>query len=170
MPERRTCEFCGRDVSASNYARHVREMHTDPEETAVADEETAGSVDVAPTPRKRGRPKGSGTKATPAGIPLKVQLELPYKLLADVSATRMPATSVALRNQAPACAAAWDQFLLRYPSVRETLEKGMIAGDILGLIMAHLPIIEAMRMEVAANQARAQAEMYGDGIDGFAAA
>jgi hypothetical protein len=36
---------------------------------------------------------------------------------------------------------------MRYPALREKIEQGMIAGDIVALIMAHLPIIQAAREE-----------------------
>jgi len=111
-------------------------------------------------PKKTSPKKPSGPRYSGKGIPLAVQLQLPYNLLSNVTAAKLPVTSQVLAEQAAPCAAAWDQFLLRYPALREKIEQGMIAGDVIALIMAHLPILAAAREEI---QARAQmAEQHGN--------
>ena len=136
-------------------------------EDLMADDDggTTHSTDDEPTPFRRPAKAKPGPKAGPKftsakGIPLAVQLQLPYNLLSNVTAARLPVTSQVLAQQARPCAEAWDTFLLRYPALREKIEQGMIAGDVIALIMAHLPILAAAREEIAA---RAQmAEQYGD--------
>jgi hypothetical protein len=131
--------------------------------------------DNPPNAPKRGpgRPRGaSSSKSTGSSsrssarsgskpIPLTEQLQIPYRIAGTALASRLPATSHALYAQAGPCAAAWDTFLRRWPELHEMIEKGMIAGDIVGLIMAHLPIITAARGEaqvIAEARARAEAE------------
>lgn len=117
--------------------------------------------------KKRTAQKRTGTTrgAKSATIPLAVQLELPYLILGDVVGRKLPSTGGALKQQAPQCAQAWDQFLLRYPSLREKLEQGMVAGDVVALLMAHMPIIQMAREESAwMAQQRAQQQGYDGGI------
>lgn len=137
-------------------------MTPQPEDGWTQDQPPAGEK-----PRRPSRPKGStgGKRRAPktAAIPLSQQLQLPYLLLSDVTRSRLPVTSGALYQQAPICAQAWDQFLMRYPALREKIESGMIAGDVVALVMAHLPIIQAAREEIAA-QAAAQQAGYDGGI------
>ena len=112
------------------------------------------SKDEAPKPRKA--PPKRGPKPT-SGMPsLREQLEVPYRLAGTALATRMPVTSGVIYAQAGPCAAAWDQFLLRYPALREKIEQGAVAADIVNLIMVHVPILQVAREEIAAQQAAAQ--------------
>lgn len=124
--------------------------------------------DEPPKPRRAAAKKKAAPKA--GGIPLAVQLELPYKLLGDVARSRgLGATGNVLYAQAPVCAAAWDQFLMRYPALREKLESGMVAQDIIVLIMAHVPIVQVAREEIATIQAQ-QTQSYDGGLGGNATA
>ena len=125
------------------------------------------SRDTRPTPRKNAGKTKRAPKRAPstAIVPLSVQLELPYRLLSDVTRNQLPVTSQVLRQQAGPCAEAWDLFLMRYPALREKIEQGMIAADVVALIMAHLPILQAAREEIAAR-AQAQREAgYAGGVD-----
>lgn len=120
------------------------------EDDDVSDTTTEFSTDLPPQPKKaKATTKKAGPRhaKTAMGISLQDQLAFPYHLLGDVAANRLPMTSNMLHAQAPVCAAAWDQFLLRYPSLREKIEQGMVATDIVMLIMAHVPIVQAMREE-----------------------
>ena len=160
------CPVCGRVVGgAQNLGRHLAKHESDD-----ARGEGAGefSQDRAPRPREKpkSRPRSAGPSA--ASFPLAVQLQLPYRLLSNVTASRLPVTSGVLAAQAGPCAEAWDQFLMRYPALREKIEQGMIAGDLVALIMAHLPILAAAREELAAR-ARAM-ESYEGGVPTPAAA
>jgi hypothetical protein len=131
-------------------AEDEREAPQDAQPNARRSRQTVGA-------RKRtsSKPKTASTK--PAGLPLAVQLQMPYQLAATVAKNRgLPGTSAALRAQAKDCAAAWDKFLQRWPELHEMIEKGMISGDIIGLIMAHMPIFTAAREE--AQHIRAQRE------------
>ncbi len=121
------------------------------EEPPVTEEPRVFSTDEAPkakkttTAKKTSGPKHAARSG--GGLPLQVQLEFPYMILSNATANRLPQTSRALAEAAGPCAAAWDNFLMRYPALREKIEQGMIAGDIVALIMAHLPIIQAAREE-----------------------
>lgn len=137
------------------------------------DEEKAFSVDEPPKIRKgaaRTKPAPLRRPSPGAAVPLAVQLQMPYLLASDLSRTRLPRTSGVLREQAPMCGAAWDQFLRRYPALREKIEQGMIATDIVGLILAHLPIITVAREEIAAQAMEAQRMAgYAGGVEAPAA-
>jgi hypothetical protein len=104
--------------------------------------------------RPRGRPRTKkGAHSIGAGRnaqPLKVQLQVPYQLLGQVVGARgLPATGNALIVAAPRAAEAWDQFLQRWPGLYEMLEKGMIASDVIVLVMIHLEILGVARQEMA---------------------
>lgn len=102
-------------------------------------------------PAKKAAPRGS------SGMPsLRLQLEMPYRLGATALSTRMPATAGVLQRQAGPCAEAWDVFLLRYPKLREKIEQGAVAADIVNLVMVHMPILQMAREEIAAQQMAAQ--------------
>lgn len=159
-PFDRECPVCGRVVSAPNLKRHVA-THDDDERGP----EPAHSVDRPPRPRQKSKNKAT---ANPSAFPLAVQLQLPYRLLSNATASRLPVTSGVLAAQAGPCAEAWDQFLMRYPALREKIEQGMIAGDVVALIMAHLPILTAAREELAARAAAM--ESYEGGVPTPAAA
>ena len=161
---RRECPVCGRAISAPNFDRHVA-THEASDADAGGGAEAPYRTDLPPRPKAAAK---SSKGSSPAGIPLAVQLQLPYRLLANVTASRMPATSHILEVQAGPCADAWDQFLMRYPALREKIEQGMIAGDVIALIMAHLPIVQIAREEIAAR-ARAM-ESYEGGVPTPAAA
>jgi transcriptional regulator with XRE-family HTH domain len=119
---------------------------------APAEESPFKAKDAPPKPRK-GPAKKAGA---PAGMPsLRVQLEMPYRLGATALATRLPYTSGMLNQQAGPCAEAWDVFLMRYPKLREKIESGAVAADIVNLVMAHVPILQVAREEIAAQQAAA---------------
>jgi transcriptional regulator with XRE-family HTH domain len=110
-------------------------------------------------PKASAAKKAAAPKKAPprSGMPpLAETLQLPYVLLSNGLATRLPQTSAALARQAGPCAAAWDNFLLRYPALREKIESGMITADIATLVMAHLPIVQAAREE--GTRLRQQAE------------
>lgn len=110
------------------------------------------SKDAPPQPRKQQAKKSTGK--APAGMPsLRLQLEMPYRLGATALQSRLPATAYCLNEQAGPCAAAWDTFLLRYPKLREKIEQGAVASDIVNLVMAHMPIVQVAREEIAAQQA-----------------
>lgn len=154
-------------MGAVNLPRHIKARHAE-EDEPVAGEFTE---DEPPQP-KRGRPRGSTTqKATPktqsSPIPLRVQLEIPYKLGATLAQSRGYATAAAaMRRQAPECAAAWDDFLKRWPALYEMLEKGMIGADVVRLFMAHYPILQAVREEQMrrVQMEQAYADQGGDGV------
>ena len=42
--------------------------------------------------------------------------------------------------------------MLRYPKLREKIEQGAVAADVVNLVMAHMPIIQTAREELAAIQ------------------
>lgn len=136
----------------------------------MADEEPGQEWSTDQPPREQPAAKKAAKKAaapkrkaTPSSIPpLATQLAFPYMLIGDLTARRLPITGQVIQQQAPACGAAWDQFLYRFPSLRAKIEEGAIATDILALIMAHLPIIQCAREEIAAQQAQAQG--YDGGI------
>ena len=69
--------------------------------------------------------------------------------------------------QAGPCAAAWDQFLMRYPALRDKIEQGAVAADVVNLVMAHVPIVQVAREEMAMLQA--QQAGYDGGIGAPAA-
>lgn len=126
------------------------------------------STDEAPKPRTEPKKAKPRAKKAPAGaIPLSVQLQVPYQIGGTLLASRLPVTANALVNNAEACATAWDQFLMRYPALREKLEQGMVAADVLNLIYAHWPILQAAREELAMQ--RAVAEGYAGGLETAAA-
>ncbi len=113
--------------------------------------------DDPPRARKtRGRPRKKGAHSIGAGRnvqPLKVQLQVPYQLLGQVVGSRgLPATGNALIVSAPRAAEAWDTFLQRWPALYEALEKGMIASDVIVLVMIHLEILSVARQEIAERQ------------------
>ncbi len=114
------------------------------------------STDEPPRPRKAGGSKKQAPKraAAPRGMPtLQAQLEMPYKLLGALFVSRgLYQTGNALTAQAGPCAAAWDEFLKRYPGLREKIEQGMVAADIVNLIMVHVPIVQVARAEILARQ------------------
>jgi hypothetical protein len=120
----------------------------------------ADSPPPTPAPAKDKPPnvkKAAAKKpASKAGMPpLAVQLEIPYHLAAAATRARLPHTSAALDVCAGPCAQAWDQFLMRYPKLREKIEQGAVAADVVNLIYAHMPIVTAAREEIAAQQAMA---------------
>jgi transcriptional regulator with XRE-family HTH domain len=126
-------------------------------------EPTFTSKDEAPRPRKGAAP-GPRKKSGPTGIPsLRVQLEMPYRLGATALAGRLPVTAGVMNQQAGPCAEAWDVFLLRYPKLREKIEQGAVAADIVNLVMAHVPIIQVAREEIAAQQLAAT-QTYDGGL------
>ena len=59
---------------------------------------------------------------------------------------------------------------MRYPALREKLESGMVAQDIVILIMAHLPIVQTAQAELQARNLAMQGEGYTGGVGGEAAA
>ena len=127
-------------------------------------------------PRSTDRPprakKATGAKkaAPKAGMPsLQTQLQMPYMLASTALRGRLPATSNALAVQAGPCAAAWDQFLLRYPALRDKIEQGAVAADVVNLVMAHVPIVQVAREEMALMAQMAE-PTYDGGIGGSAAA
>jgi transcriptional regulator with XRE-family HTH domain len=108
--------------------------------------------DEPPKPRKAAAAKKAGPKSS--GMPsLRLQLEMPYKLGATALQTRLPHTAAVINMQAGPCAEAWDTFLLRYPKLREKIESGAVAADIVNLVMVHVPIVQMAREELAAQQA-----------------
>lgn len=121
--------------------------------------------DEAPRPKKaQGRPPGRPKKApTVAQIPVAKQIEMLYRLGGQAISPRLPVTANAVVGQAAMCGEAWDAVLRRYPAIYEFIQKGMIAGDIAALVIAHMPIIEAARMELA--QRAAQEATYAGGIE-----
>jgi hypothetical protein len=111
-------------------------------------------------PRKQGAHSIGAAKRVSPG-PLKAQLEIPYRLAGQIAASRgLPMTGNVLVQKAPDCAGAWDQFLKRWPALYEALEKGMIASDVIVLVMVHLEILQVARMELAARAATMGAEGY----------
>jgi transcriptional regulator with XRE-family HTH domain len=117
----------------------------------VPEAEGFTSKDEAPKPRKAAAQKKAAPKSS--GMPsLRLQLEMPYRLAGTALTTRMPYTAGMLQQQAGPCAEAWDTFLLRYPKLREKIEQGAVAADVVNLVMAHMPIIQTAREELAAIQ------------------
>jgi hypothetical protein len=174
-----TCPECGKEFEDPNdkpagkqgsaehrLARHMA-SHSD-----VPESEQQFSQDEPPQPRKQQAAKKQAAPKQPAApkggaIPLAVQLQLPYHLLGDVTANRLPQTSMALHANAAAAAAAWDRFLMRYPSIREKIEQGMIGADVLALVMVHVEILRVAREEITAQQAAM--EHYEGGLQTSAA-
>ena len=133
-------------------------------------------VPSATPPRSTDKPprakKATGAKkaAPKSGMPsLQTQLQMPYMLASTALRGRLPATSNALAVQAGPCAAAWDQFLLRYPGLRDKIEQGAVAADVVNLVMAHVPIVQVAREEMALMAQMAETT-YDGGIGGTAAA
>jgi hypothetical protein len=115
------------------------------------------SEDQPPKPRPQQQAKKQAAPKRAAApkvgvLPLAVQLQLPYHLLGDVTANRLPQTSMALHANAQAAAEAWDRFLMRYPSIREKIENGLIGADVLALVMVHVEILRVAREEIQAQQ------------------
>lgn len=144
-PPRKTCPECGDELYAMHLPGHLRKVHG-----------------IEPEPKRDAPPGEPKRPRGPAALPLTVQLQFPYQLAADATRNRLPATSAMLVRQAAPCAAAWDRFLLRYPSLRKKIEEGAIATDVVALIMAHVPIVTTAREELAAQ--RAQMESYEGGL------
>ena len=139
-------------------------MPTEPQ--VVPDLDEARSTDKPPRVKKAA---GARKSAAPKGMPsLQAQLQMPYKLAAAGLRTRLPNTAQMLEVQAGPCAAAWDQFLLRYPGLRDKIEQGAVAADIVNLVMAHVPIVQVAREEMAI-QAAMMDQTYDGGLGGQAA-
>ena len=83
------------------------------------------------------------------------QVAFLYVLIGQLTAQRLPVTGNVIVAQSAACAKAWDAFLDRYPAVKEWMEKAGVAGDLVALFVAHWPIVEAARQELAVQQAQA---------------
>jgi hypothetical protein len=113
-------------------------------------------TDEPPRPRKTRRTTRKGAHSVGVGrnnLSVKAQLQIPYQLAGQIAASRgLPHTGAILIARAPECAAAWDQFLKRFPAVYDMLEKGMVAGDIITLLWVHFEIVQTMRAEVASMQ------------------
>lgn len=159
------------EKASEAHAQAIFQVLEEPVPTMVDNETPTFAQDeppaIKPAKAKRTRKKAP---AKSAGLPLSVQLQFPYQLLANATATQLPTTSGVLLQQAQPCAEAWDQFLMRYPAFREKLEQGMVATDIIALVMAHLPIIQCAREEMAARQSQQSGQAgYAGGIDGQAA-
>jgi hypothetical protein len=178
------CPYCEHAIggsnegnAASNLRRHIENYHPETvpetEEEFSTDEEPrlAGARSTkraAPRRRRARRTSSSGPKVSVGGgIPLQVQLQVPYNLLADVTARRLPAFSAQCRASAPAAAAAWDTFLMRYPSLREKIESGMVGADVLALVIVHVEMLQVLRAELIAQ--REQAQHYEGGLQPQAA-
>lgn len=126
-----------------------------PEEAAVLAE--LGEF-TAPQPRseaRRGRPKGSRTRAKPKpkaaaapAIAVDEQITMLYMFSADMFLQNLPATQGAVKHQAKAAGDAWDAVLRQYPSLYAMIERGMIFGPWVALIMVHMPIIQTARTEM----------------------
>lgn len=125
------------------------------------------STDEAPRPRQTAKKAAPKAKAPPksSGMPnVRAQLEMPYHLGAALANSRgFVHLAGVLQAQAGPCAQAWDEFLKRYPKLREKIESGMVAADIVNLVMVHAPILAIAREEIAARQ-RAQ-EHYEGGLE-----
>ncbi len=151
-------------------AAHLRlkkdEAHREYRETMPAPDDEF-STDEPPRPRataaKKTAKKQAAPKPTAGGFTLAQQLELPYHLVGDLARTRMPQTAMALHMNAAAAGAAWDRFLMRYPSLRAKIETGMIGADVLALVMVHVEILRVAREEIAAQ--RAVLEHYEGGLE-----
>jgi hypothetical protein len=159
------CPACEKPIGGSNPGnvrynlnRHIEISHPEMAEQFSEDEPPRPRKQA---PEKKAAPKRTGSSA--GGIPLAKQLEFPYEILSNLTAQRLPHTSAVLHAQAGPCAAAWDNFLRRFPALREKIESGMIAGDVVALLMAHIPIVQVMRAETAALQEQMQG--YAGGID-----
>jgi hypothetical protein len=148
------CPFCEKPVGGSNpgtaqynLERHIQVHHPEqmPEPEFSEDEPPRARPAKKQAAKKQAAPKRAA--ASGAGIPLSVQLAFPYEILSNLTAQRLPHTSNMLHAQAPVCGQAWDNFLRRFPALREKIESGMIAGDVVALLMAHIPIIQTMRAE-----------------------
>lgn len=172
------CPFCDRSIGGGNansathnLRRHIETQHADEVSPGTEEEFT---LDEEPRPvrarvakkqagRQRARRSAGPARVSAAGaIPLQVQLQVPYNLLADVTARRLPLFSNQVRASAPAAAAAWDTFLLRYPSLREKIESGMVGADVLALVIVHVEMLRILRAEL--EMQRSAAEHYEGGI------
>jgi len=143
-------------------------MATDPDDLGAEEIESEHRIDEPPQvrqtrprkaqgPRKRaGRRRGAHALGShPNPIPLAKQLEYPYLLAGSFASSRgLPHTGDTLVRVAPQAAQAWDQFLQRWPDLHDMLERGMIASDVIALVMVHLEIVQAARVELAARQPR----------------
>jgi transcriptional regulator with XRE-family HTH domain len=138
-------------------------------DTDTATANGSGPKDDPPQPRTGSAKKSAGPKKSAAPksgqFTLAQQLEFPYQLAANFLGPRLPSTAQVIHQQAPMCAAAWDQFLYRYPALREKIESGMIASDIVALLMAHAPIFQMAVAETnAINRERVEQASYDGGI------
>lgn len=157
-PER-PCPECGEVLPVNLHAAHKRKVHgwtyKKDEDPAVTDDHP---VDDPPKTRRKPR-QHAGGGAVPA-MTVEAQLNLIYNLVATLTASRVPGVSGAIKVNAARCAKADEQLLRRWPRVYEAMEKGMIAGDILAVFMAHYPILMALREEIEARR-REQAILNG---------
>lgn len=168
------CPVCDEDFQ--NLPAHVRnkgdEAHVAYREGRMTPPEDEYSTDEPPAPKKAAAKKQAAPKkiAPPRGMPgIQTQLEVPYHLGATLMRSRgLVFTAEVMDRQAGPCAAAWDEFLKRYPKLREKIESGMVAADIVTLIMVHMPIVQTAREEIAARQQAM--EHYEGGIASTAAA
>ena len=143
-------------------------MPTEPQVVPDLDAGQDGPRSTDKPPRVK-KATGARKAAPPKGMPsLQAQLQMPYMLAAAGLKNRLPSTSRMLEVQAGPCAAAWDTFLLRYPGLRDKIEQGAVAADVVNLVMAHVPIVQVAREEMA-MMAAMQEQTYDGGIGGQAA-
>lgn len=121
-------------------------------------------TDVPPEPNKvrktaskpavRTRPgKGTGHRPKSSDAQLREQIEFLYAMGGALVAARgRVLTGSALQQNAKKCAAADVELLNQYPRLKETFERFAGAGGLAGVIVAHWPIILAVRQEMMMNQ------------------
>lgn len=148
----RPCPICGEVLPVNTHAAHKRKVHgvryPPKKEEPVSD----FPRDAEPETKRPRHPKAEAVEA---------QFKLIYDLLATAMSSRAPVVSSAMHKQSSACAKADEQLLRRWPKLYEAMEKGLIAGDILAVVMAHMPILAAVRIEM--DQRRVE-EMIRQGV------
>ena len=150
----RPCPECGEVLPVNRLRFHRRDAHEVPLAQPKRREQTDDVTDdvVRDTPPK---PRRGGKAPAAVGMNVEAQLRLIYDLVGTLTASRTPMLSGAIKRQAGACAKADEQLLRRWPKLYAAMEKGLIAGDILAVFMAHYPILMAAREEIEARRLEA---------------
>jgi len=171
------CPVCGRDdfENTRKMRAHIREDHGGETVESPAEEGAgfgAGGDFSAPSPKRPGRStakRGPGRprKNPPAVQPVAVdeQIALIYRVLGDLATTRgLPSTGQLIKANSTQIGDAWDQFLRQFPGLYEMIERGLIAGPLVTLLMLHVQIVQSARAEAMARaEFLAQQEQAGGG-------
>ena len=139
----KACPECGEAFPVNVLRQHRRREHDVPMNTAKASGDETHEVrqDSEPKQKKSARPSAGA-------MTVEAQLRLIYDLAGTLTMSKTPAVGRALKANAGACAHADEQLLRRWPKLYAAMEKGLIAGDILAVFMAHYPILMGVREEI----------------------